>query len=142
MIKNKLGWIRIVEAFTMILVITGVFLVITGKQFFEDSSEEIHEKEQGILRGIQLNNSLRESILDFNVNNLPIEWENFPENLKEEITSKTPNYMECESKICKPSEDCIQPESVVKSIYTQEVIISSSLETYSPRKLKLFCWRK
>ena len=119
----------------MILFIAGIFLVVIDKDTPEDFSQEIHEKEQGILREIQLNNSLRENILSFSIGSLPIEWESLPEGL-------IPSYLECKSKICKTDEDCILSEPVNKSIYTQEVIISSTLETYNPRKLKIFCWEK
>jgi len=138
MIKNKSGWIRIVEAFAMILLITGVFLIIIDKESPKDFSGEINEKERGILRDIQLNNSLRDNIL--NVGTLPIELESFPVNLKEKIISETPSYLECKAKICTLDDDCLLSDSVVQSIYTQEVIISSNLVKYSPRKLKLFCW--
>ena len=73
--KNKSGWIRIVEAFTMIILITGIFLLILDRgNSTKDFSQEIYDKEQGILREIQLNNSLREGILSFDSNSLPIEW--------------------------------------------------------------------
>ena len=124
----------------MILIITGVFLIIIDRDSPEDSSQKIYEKEQGILRGIQLNDSLRENILSFDVGILPIEWDDFPENLKEKIISKTPSYLECKAKICNANEDCILSEFIDKDVYTQEVIITSTSGEYSPRKLKLFCW--
>ena len=142
MIKDKSGWIRIVEAFTMILLITGIFLIVLERDSTKDFSQEIYEKEQGILREIQLNNSLRESILSFNSDSLPIEWENFPQNLKEKIISRTPSYLECKAKICNVNDPCVLSETSNESIYAQKVIITSSLEKYSPRKLKLFCWEK
>lgn len=138
MMKNRTGFIRIIEAFTMILLIAGVFLVVVDRESPIDFSKEIHEKEQGILRGIQLNDSLRKDILSFNT--LPVEFESFSENLKEEIISETPGFLECKSKICALDDDCLLSDSVAGNVYTQEVIISSTLEKYAPRKLKLFCW--
>lgn len=142
MIKNNSGWIRIVEAFAMILLITGIFLMVLDRDSPEDFSQKIYEQEQGILRRIQLNDSLRESILSFDIGALPIKWENFPQDLKEKIISKTPSNLECKAEICKVNENCILSESIYKSIYTQKVVITSTLEKYSPRKLKLFCWEK
>lgn len=143
MIKNKSGWIRIVEAFATILLITGIFLmVLDNNPPPEDFSQKIYEGEQGILRRIQLNDSLRESVLSFDIGTLPIKWENFPQDLKEKIISKTPSNLECKAEICKVNENCILSESIDKSIYIQNVIITSTLEKYSPRKLKLFCWEK
>ena len=141
--KNKSGWIRIVEAFTMIILITGIFLLILDRgNSTKDFSQEIYDKEQGILREIQLNNSLREGILSFDSNSLPIEWENFPQDLKEKIISKTPSYLNCQAKICNVDSLCVLSETSSESIYAQSVTITASIEKYSPRNLKLFCWVK
>lgn len=143
MVKKEHGWIRIVEAFAMILLISGVFLMILDRRDSpDDFSQKIYEDEQGILRRIQLNDALRESVLSFDIGTLPIKWENFPQDLKEKIISKTPSHLECKAKICKINDDCILSESIDNNIYTQEVIIASTLDIYSPRKLKLFCWEK
>ena len=142
MIKDKSGWIRILEAFTMILLITVIFLMVLDRDSPEDFSQEIYEKEQEILRRIQLNDSLRESVLSFNLNTLPIEWENIPQDLKEKIISKTPSYLNCEAKICNVNDICILSETSNENVYAKSIIITSTLEKYSPRKLKLFCSEK
>ena len=142
MIKDKSGWIRILEAFTMILLITVIFLMVLDRDSPEDFSQEIYEKEQEILRRIQLNDSLRESVLSFNLNTLPIEWENIPQDLKEKIISKTPSYLNCEAKICNVNDICILSETSNENVYAQSIIITATLEKYSPRKLKLFCLEK
>ena len=141
---EKRGWIRIIEAFSTILLITGVLLIVLNKGYLpkEDISQRIYEKQQGILREIQLNNSLRESILSFDSNSLPIEWSSFPQDLKDKIISKTPGDLECKAKICNINDICVLNEISDKDIYAQKVIITATLEKYSPRQLKLFCWEK
>jgi len=141
---EKRGWIRIVEAFFTILLITGVLLVVLNKGYLpkEDISQGVYEKQQGILREIQLNDSLRESILSFSSSNLPIEWDNFPQDLKNKIISKTPVNFECKAKICNLNDICVLNEFSDKDIYAQKVIITATLDEYSPRQLKLFCWEK
>ena len=140
MLKNKSGLIRIIEAFTMILIITGIMLTVLNKGYISksDNSEKIYENEQAILRKIQLNNSLRNEILA--LENLPVEWGNFPLNVKNEILSETPVNFECEEKICNLNEICGLNKEIEKEIYVQKTIITASLEKYSPRKLKIFCW--
>ena len=142
MLKNKSGLIRIIEAFTMILIITGIMLTVLNKGYISksDNSEKIYENEQAILREIQLNNSLRNEILAFE--DLPVEWENFPTNLKNEIISEAPINFECQAKICGLNEICGLSEEIEKEIYVQKTIITASLEKYSPRELKVFCWEK
>ena len=137
---EKKAWIRIIEAFVMILLITGILLVILNKGYVSknDSSQKIYEDEQGILREIQLNDSLRQEILNVV---LPVEWNNFPENVKNKIISESPSYLKCEAKICNVNEICDINEISDKDIYVQQLIITATLEKYSPRQLKLFCWR-
>lgn len=140
MLKNKSGLIRIIEAFVMILIITGILLTVLNKGYISksDNSEKIYEIEQAILREIQLNNSLRNDILA--LEDLPVEWENFPPNVKNEIISEAPINFECEAKICNLNDLCSLNKEIEKEIYVQKTIITASLEKYSPRKLKIFCW--
>ena len=140
MLKNKSGLIRIIEAFAMILIITGILLTVLNKGYISksDNSEKIYEIEQAILREIQLNNSLRNDILA--LEDLPIEWENFPPNVKNEIISEAPINFECEAKICNLNGLCSLNKEIEKEIYVQKTIITANLEKYSPRKLKIFCW--
>ena len=140
MLKNKSGFIRIIESFAMILLITGILLAILNKGYIlkSDNSEKIYEREQVILREIQLNNSLRNEILE--PENLPVEWENFLPNVKNKITSEAPINFECEAKICGLNEICGLNKEIEKEIYVQKTIITANLKKYSPRKLKIFCW--
>ena len=142
MLKNKSGLIRIIEAFAMILIITGILLTVLNKGYISksDNSEKIYEIEQAILREIQLNNSLRNEILA--LEDLPIEWENFPLNVKNEIISEAPINFECDAQICNLNDLCSLNKEIEKEIYVQKTIITANLEKYSPRKLKIFCWVK
>ena len=142
LISQTKGWIRIIEAFVMILLITGILLIVLNKGYISknDNSQEIYENEQGILREIQLNNSLRQEILDIGV--LPVEWDIFPENVKNKIISEIKPYLNCEAKICDVNEICVLSKISNEDIYVQKAIITATLEKYSPRQLKLFCWKK
>lgn len=145
-LTKKSGWIRIIEAFTMILLITGFLLIIFSKDLVSknNNSESVYEKIQETLRQIQLNSSLRDSVLESSSNDLPVEWEDFPLNLKSVIDNETPSYLNCIGKICDLKKDCtlINNENPSKNLYIQRVIITSTLDSYSPRELKLFCWEK
>ena len=60
MVIHKKGWIRIVEAFVAILLITGVLLILLDKGYLkEDISSKVYEAEVSILRGVQLDLELR-----------------------------------------------------------------------------------
>ncbi len=136
------GWIRIVEAFVMILLITGILLIVLNKGYLskKDNSQKIYEDEQGILREIQLNNSLRGEIL--NIGTLPVEWDNFSVNVKNKIISETKSYLNCEAKICELNKICVLNKTFDRDVYVQSAIITATLDNYNPRQLKLFCWKK
>ena len=139
--KNKRGWIKIVEAFVAILLITGVVLIVIGKGDVgtDDSFSTIHDIEISILRDIQLNDALREDILL--ASPLPIMWSNFPSGVEARIIEKTPSQLECAAQICNLEDECVLDDKET-DVFAESVIISATLDTFSPRNLKLFCWRK
>ena len=141
--KNKRGWIKIVEAFISILLVTGVVLIFINQGYIgkKDISSKVYSVELSILREIELNNSLRADILNAD---LPVEWDHasFPLEVKNKISARTPNYLTCEAKLCKMDDVCILEKDFDKDIYSQSASIVSNLEIYSPRQLKLFCWVK
>jgi hypothetical protein len=140
---NKRGWIRVIEAFVAVLLITGVLLVFLNKRYIsgDDGSEKIYGEESTILREIQVEDSLRGEILNQSLS-LPTEWNNMPLGVKNRIEIQTPNYLKCEGKICEISDDCLHTLTSDESIYAKSVIISSNNSLYNPRQLKLFCWKK
>ena len=140
---NKRGWIRVVEAFVAVLLITGVLLIIINKGYIgkKDISNKVYDAELSILREIELNDSLRTEILS--ASPLPSEWEDigFPIDVKDKIEARSPEYLICVAKICELDEICII-ENIDKDVYAQAVAITATNEIYKPRQLKLFCWEK
>jgi hypothetical protein len=141
--KNHKGWIKIVEAFLAILLMMGVMLIIIGEEDFVDLDlqSEIYESQLIVLRDIQMQSSLRQSVLDATT---PIESDDvgFPQNVKDRMEYLSPNSLECKAKICEIELSCNLDTQIQKEIYAQSVAITSTLTTYDPKQLKLFCWRK
>ncbi len=146
--KNKRGWIRMIEVFAAILIVSGIILIVIGQNRDEEGSisSKIYSAEISILREIQLNNTIRDEIIGIS---LPVEDENFgivAPLTKAKIEENIPSYLECAGKICStenPSENpCLSADLPEKAIYAESVIISANLTTYSPKILKLFCWEK
>ncbi|MBI2043203.1 hypothetical protein HYT25_02330 [Candidatus Pacearchaeota archaeon] len=147
--KNKQGWIKIVEAFTSILLIAGALLIIINSLGLQvpDSSVFVYDSEYAILREIQLNNDLRNDIIAVPVGNLPIEWDDFngpPNNLddvKDKIETRAPGYLKCEAQLCEIQDDCVinlVPDD--KDVFVQSSFFGANQNLYAPRKLNLFCW--
>ena len=144
--KNKKGWIKIVEAFVAVLFIAGILLIIISSKHLviSDPDSDIYDSQLIILRDIQMNNTLRQFILDAIP---PVESDDvgFPQDVKDRIDYLTPSYLECLAKICEIELDCNLGTLLERNIYVQTVMITVT-ETQEgvmdPRQLKLFCWVK
>src|SRR3989344_4737569 len=141
---NKKGWLRIVEALTMILLIAGVLLlVLSGSgNFSNDKSEQIYDKEYFILRTVQLDEGLRGEVLSTTP---PIDTSesSFPASIKNKIDGKTPANLECIAQTCSlNSNPCVVPTSIPgdKNIFTKNsfIFVNPDSSSYSPRQLKIF----
>ncbi len=144
MIMNNRGWIKIVEAFVAILLVISVLLIVINQGYIgkEDISSQVYDIEVAILREIQLDDTLRNEIL--NANTLPIEVtsESVP-GTWDKINDRIPNYLTCEGKICWMGANCELEEYPAKDVYAQSVAITTTLDTPEEeqlRQLKLFCW--
>ncbi len=142
--KNKKGWIEIVEAFTAMLLIAIVILILLKGSYSneEDLSDRIYNVELSILREIQFNDDLRIDILNAE-GTLPIQWETtlFPQSVRDKITNRTPEYLNCFGIICNSTSVCIKDNLGKKDIYAQSVLINPTTggeETW--RRIKLFCY--
>ncbi|MCX6750291.1 MAG: hypothetical protein NTZ83_02440 [Candidatus Pacearchaeota archaeon] len=142
-IKNRRGWIRIVEVFVSIVLLTGILMVVITKGSSDkvDLQKEISNKEIAILRDIQLNTSLRTQILNVPSGSLPFEWASFSSELpdvRDRIIQLSPKDFDCRAKICSFDDACIMT-GLSGEIYAESAFFSADLDTYSPRQLKLFC---
>lgn len=143
--RRKKGWIRIVEAFSTILIITGILLIALNRGPAPDeTAQRIYDREYFILREIQLDDSLRTNILDAGIG---VEGDNLPAAVLSKINERTPANLECAGKICETSEECILDSEITtfpsnKDLYVKAAFISADLNSYSPRQLRLFCWEK
>ncbi len=144
--KNKKAWLRIVESFTTILLIATVLLIILNKTTLSEAekSELILDREYAILREVQLNNTLRNSTVTANVNGKII-WEDFNETngldlLKDMITARVPVQLICNAQLCELNDGCTFEKTIKGSVFARSSIITATIDVYSPKRLKLFCW--
>lgn len=141
---NKKAWVKIVEAFVAVLLVAGVMLVAINQGYIgkKDISAKVYAIELSILREIELNDTLKNDILD--ITELPVDWNNesFPQEVKNKINARAPNYLDCEAKICEIDGACDIDRYFDKNVYAQSVTITPILTIEEPtyRKLKLFCW--
>jgi len=144
--KNKRGWVRLLEAFIAIVLLTSVLVVVskTNSSPRNELQERISIIQTSIIRDIQLNEELRAAILSVNVAD-PVEWEDFETSglsgVKERIEKLAPKDMECSAQICEINNPCSLKDVSKKEVYAKSGIISADLNTYSPRQIKMFCIR-
>lgn len=147
LIKNKRGWIKILEVFIAIMLISGIMVVIVnqankGKEFERSKVLDIEER---ILRELQLNDSVRSSILELDEESLPkdnLNGDNFPETISNEMEKVKPYYLECYVNICDITSSCNIEINKDKEIFADSIGFFANEDIYNPRKLKLFCWKK
>ena len=126
---NKGGFLRILEAIIAVILIMSVMFLLFNKT--RTSNEpDLSEKARNILEEVASNFTMREAVLN---NNKSI-VDNY-------ISTKIPeSYLKFETRICEVDEACGKPE-YVGNLYSAERIISSTIETLGPKKIRLFIWR-
>jgi hypothetical protein len=139
--KEKKGWIKIVEAFISILLFMAVVLLIVSQKSSKTNvfEERIHNDQIFLLRYIQLNDTLRQEILNTDGS---VNWSSFEEIIPKTynaITLQKPNYLICEAKICQEDEVCLIDKEK-SNIYSESVLITSNSTSFKPKILKVFCW--
>lgn len=140
MIRNKKGWIKIVEAFIAIGLFAGLlFLVIENDPVREYEREFIEMKQNEILNGIQINNSLRNEVLSISNFDLSSNDSAFSNPLTNYLSDNLFSDLNCYLKVCSTDMSCLLAESSNEEIYAKDVIITSTLDEYSPQRLKMFC---
>jgi len=132
---NKKGWLRIVEAILAILIILGTVLIIMSKQSPQgEVSGQIYERQRQILDIISKDNNIRETIIT------TTEYENnaLVNNAIKRLIPRSWNYS---TNICNLQEVCPNPGGYLdKDVYATEILITSTLSNYNPKKLRFFVW--
>ena len=131
--NNKKGWIKIVEAFMAIIILSAVMLTIYAKQPTRTMNQEIIKIEDSILNEISQNTMLRQKVLDNDASSITV--------LNSFIQAKIPANLNFTARICSVDDIC-GLDVYRKEVYARERIISSTLMKYSPKKLRLFMWEK
>ncbi len=143
-LKNKGGWIKVLEAFIAVLIIGGVLILVVnqsdGGQGNEISSE-VYEDQAAMLNAVQFNDTLRNSIIGISEASLPMDTDNsgFPSDVGTKLEEKNPGYLDCKAKVCLLAQECIIENTAAANIYVSQAAIFANLQTYSPRKLVLSC---
>ncbi len=134
--NDRRGIIRILEAFIAILLILGAVAIVFSKFGGRSlESQNIIETEKLILEQIANSAQFRDEAVRMSESSqASSELNNF-------ISNRIPASYEYEFKVCELSSVC-SAGNYHEVIYAHERALSSSLKQYSPKKMKLYVWRK
>ena len=145
MIKGKKGIVRIIEVFIAITIIASVAIFIYTVQITKvDRSEAVYRLETIILDKIASNDSLRNAVL--RSNSPGSDGENNITLINNTIRSIAPSDYVFMFKICELNQICgleyTSSYYTKNEIFAKEVSVSSTLNEYNPKKIRLFIWLK
>jgi len=133
--KNKKAWLRIVEATIAVLIVASVIFIMIVRAPREGESN-VREMQRFVLEQVSKNDTLRAEVLNEDVGD--------SSETVEYINSTLPGNWGFQIRVCEVEEVCgmqsFPAEAARKEIYGDEIFISSTLQDYSPKKLKLFVW--
>jgi len=138
--KNKKGWVEVVEAFMAIVFLLGVIFMIIGSDKIQRTDNVFHEgAEHDILLKLQANETLRQEVISQSDFTIDSNDTGFSAVIKNFLDENTIYGSTCYTKICDSVGECNIDRDLEGDVYTSDVLITSSLTTYSPRKVKMFC---
>lgn len=142
LLKNKRGWLRILEATIAVLIVTGVMVLVYSRQVDRESGFDnyIGNLEEKILLDISSDKVLRGYALD-NINVASLE------DLSNYVGTQIPPNFDYILKSCSFTGDCKLEGTELdgtkgKDVFTKSLIISANENIYNPRELRLFVWEK
>lgn len=133
MIKQRRGWIRIVEAVIAIMILAGFLsFVLISQNKKVDFSEYASNIESSIIREVSKDDNMRSYILEENLTGV-----------NSYIKSIIPATFNFSSRICNIGDACGCLDCPLnKDVYADSAFIASSLSQYKPKQFKLFIWRR
>lgn len=131
--REKRAWIRIVEAFIAIILITSILIFLYSRTIEKPRrAEEIYKLQKTILDEIAADQGLRQAVLDGKPEDI--------KDIKDFVRERVRSGFTFEIKICEVEDICVLDE-YREEVFSSEGIISATLEKYEPKKLKIFMWK-
>jgi hypothetical protein len=138
-LKNKKGWLKIVEAFIAVMLILATLLILLARQNSSSEMEkEITLLQTSILSSISKDEALRDEIL---TDSSPLTQ------TKAYVKGVIPSWLDFRVQVCESGVICaltdVAPEVIAsREIYSQNILIVATINNNQPKQLKLFLWRK
>ncbi len=133
---NKRGIIKVIESSVAILIVVSVLFVSYNKDV-AGTSVDYSEEARDILEELANNFSMRKQILESSTENITDDSD-----IMKFVEDRISIQLNREAKICEEVSDACGQSTYVGDVFSAERIISSDLDTYDPKKIRLFLWEK
>lgn len=136
MVMNNRGWLRVFEAVLAVLLIFGALLLVYRSQMTSQEEDVyISDWQIEILSRLADSDELRSATINENISEI-----------YKFIDANIPPRLNYTLKICDITGSpgyCSLNSSLYtgREIFVQERIISGTLETYNPKRIRFFVWR-
>jgi hypothetical protein len=143
--KNRKAWLKIVEAFMAIILITVVMMTSFFTRIPKPDKEYIIQIEDSILNEISSNSTLRGYVINAALSTPEDPHLDDPNliRINYSISKKVPPSLSFSVKICSLSDPCAMSSYRENAdVFARERVISSTVEHYDPRKVRIFMWEK
>jgi len=129
---NKKGMLRIIEAAIAIFMLMAFLaLLVTGQIQKPDLRDSAYRIEHQILKEISNNYSLREDVFKKELSEIN-------KTVEKRLSAFAFDF---KTALCDPFESCLCPNCPVdREIYGDDILISTNLSNYEPKKLAIFLW--
>jgi len=135
---SKKGWIRIVEAVISVLLLLGFIMIVLQQNTQKpELSESIYKIQHQVLREVANNYTLRNEVINYDTTKSINSTYNFIANRLKPFPLSF-GLGVCPAEQTCPCEGC--PSN--KEIFADEIIISTNLSAYIPKKLVMYSWVK
>jgi hypothetical protein len=134
MMKSKRAWIRIIEATIGVLLLASVLFIMIERIPNKEDNSNIKTAQRQALEAISKDSALRADVLGGTLD--PIN-----SSIRTTLSAYSSAWA-YDFRICNVDSACGMEHYPGEEVYADEILISSTLEDYSPKKLRLFVWRK
>jgi len=144
---NKRGWIRIVEMFFAILLVSGAVLYVASKQVDRgDISSEVYQKQKELFSIIANNENYRAELIKIDLSNGCVSFPSTHEaTFVQFVRASLLVTWDFVVNVCDITQTSNTGTPNDKAVFVSEFVVSATVNEYpsaTPRKVRLAVWSK
>ncbi len=143
--KNKRGFVKIVEAFVAVMLVAGVLLFVVSRNssVLSNKQSKIDDVEKSVLEEIAQREDYRDIILSVDdQSELTSSSAGKFGEIWTTVRTRVPESLDFRIKVCQLEQICPLDNYPQKNVYTRAVAITTNITTYHPKQFKIWIWEK